>query len=94
MVPSDRISSALHGATHSSNGTMIRQLPVNSATALNAQACKFTVVYVEDDLHGLAANLTILNVGLRTGGKVDNDAHRLRTVRTADRLFQKPATHV
>ena len=93
-MPCDKINSALHGATHSTNGTRIRQVLRNSAIALNRQVHEFHVVYVEDNLHGLAANLAIFNVRLSTSGEIDDDAHRFRAIRAADRSVQKQGAHV
>jgi hypothetical protein len=65
-----------------------------SGTAFNLEVHEFLFVYLEFDLHWLAANLAIFNIGLAASGQIDDDTHRFRAIRAANRSIEEPVRHV
>ncbi len=65
-----------------------------SGIAFNLQIHEFLFRDFEFDLHRLAANLAIFDVGLAAGGQIDDDTHRFRAIRAADRSIEEPVCHV
>ena len=65
-----------------------------SGTAFNLQVHEFLFVDFKFDLHRLAANLAIFNIGLAAGRQIDDDTHRFCTIRAADRSIEEPVRHI
>jgi hypothetical protein len=68
-------------------------LLVKSAATIDPQVHEFAVADLETNLHGLAADLAIFDIGLTTGRQIDEDAHRLCATGAADGLVKKQIAH-
>ena len=95
LVPCESSSSAWQVEIHANAAISMREVfHRNSRTAFNLQVHEFIFAYFEFDLHRLAANLAIFDVGLAAGGQIHDDTHRFRAIRAVDRSIEEPVRHV
>ena len=69
MVPCESNNCAWHVEIHANDMKNMRAVVHRkSGTAFNLEVHEFLFVYLEFDLHWLAANLAIFNIGLAASG--------------------------